>query len=249
MLPDGHSLTPSSRDMLPTADPVTQTVEWRLTLPTTQMSLRPRQSARAASSVSCPMPGTGRDRAVVIAATGGSAGVVDVYVRGAVLPARVCTSAAHSRSAPHGDASASPITLAQYEASVCIRLVSIHQPWPAISHLKSTSASRATRWSSTAGATGAREGGGIDKVRVMAYRVGCGILPTTPDPAAWTTNPVPRMTAMPPQACRAGSQVRESTRVFQIRDRNPQRRGAGAHHTRCCRRHEEDPTERRPTTT
>ena len=208
MLPDGHSLTPSSRDMLPTADPVTQTVEWRLTLPTTQMSLRPGQSARAASSVSCPMPGTGRDRAVVIAAPRGSAGVVDVYVRGAVLPARVCTRAAHSRSAPHGDASASPITLAQYEGSVCSRSVSIHQPWPAISHLKSTSASRATRWSATAGATGAREGGGIDKVRVMAYRVGCGILPTTPDQAAWTTNRVPRMTAMPPQARRAGGVAR-----------------------------------------
>lgn len=164
--------------------------------------------SRDAQRRSCAMPGTGRDRAVVIAATRGSAGVVDVYVRGAVLPARVCTRAAHSRSAPHGDASASPITLAQYEGSVCSRSVSIHQPWPAINHLKSTSASRATRWSATAGATGAREGGGIDKVRVMAYRVGCGILPTTPDQAAWTTNPVPRMTAMPPQARRAGGVAR-----------------------------------------
>lgn len=46
VLPDGQSLTPTAREMLPTADPVTQTVEWRLALPATGAVLRPGQTAR-----------------------------------------------------------------------------------------------------------------------------------------------------------------------------------------------------------
>ena len=33
VLPDGQLLTPTAREMQPTADPVSQTVEWRLPLP------------------------------------------------------------------------------------------------------------------------------------------------------------------------------------------------------------------------
>jgi len=46
LLADGQTLAPSAREMLPTADPVTQTVEWRLTLPATATQLRPGQTAR-----------------------------------------------------------------------------------------------------------------------------------------------------------------------------------------------------------
>ncbi len=46
VLADGQSITPSAREMLPTADPVTQTVEWRLALPATGALLRPGQTAR-----------------------------------------------------------------------------------------------------------------------------------------------------------------------------------------------------------
>ena len=49
VLPDGRSLTPTAREMLPTADPVTQTVEWRLALPSTGVVLRPGETARVST--------------------------------------------------------------------------------------------------------------------------------------------------------------------------------------------------------
>ena len=57
VLADGQSITPSAREMLPTADPVTQTVEWRLALPATGALLRPGQTARVvarAGAVAAP---------------------------------------------------------------------------------------------------------------------------------------------------------------------------------------------------
>lgn len=57
VLPDGRLLTPVAREMLPTADPVSQTVEWRLPLPAAASGLRPglmvrvRASGAAASAV------------------------------------------------------------------------------------------------------------------------------------------------------------------------------------------------------
>ncbi len=44
--PDGRSLTPTARELLPTADPVSQTVEWRLALPATDAAQRPGQTVR-----------------------------------------------------------------------------------------------------------------------------------------------------------------------------------------------------------
>ena len=52
LLADGQSLVPSVREMLPSADPVTQTVEWRLTLPASQAALRPGQTARVVARAS-----------------------------------------------------------------------------------------------------------------------------------------------------------------------------------------------------
>jgi RND family efflux transporter MFP subunit len=46
VLADGQSFTPSARELLPTADPVSQTVEWRLTLPAAAAALRPGQTAQ-----------------------------------------------------------------------------------------------------------------------------------------------------------------------------------------------------------
>ena len=46
VLSDGQSFTPSAREMLPTADPVSQTVEWRLLLPASATALRPGQMAQ-----------------------------------------------------------------------------------------------------------------------------------------------------------------------------------------------------------
>ncbi len=43
LLPDGTALVPTARDMQPTADPVSQTVEWRLPLPAAAVGLRPGQ--------------------------------------------------------------------------------------------------------------------------------------------------------------------------------------------------------------
>jgi RND family efflux transporter MFP subunit len=45
-LPDGSALTPVTRELLPAADPVSQTVEWRLTLPEGTPNARPGQSVR-----------------------------------------------------------------------------------------------------------------------------------------------------------------------------------------------------------
>ena len=45
LLPDGRSMQPSAREMLPNADPVSQTVEWRLALPT-EATGRPGQMVR-----------------------------------------------------------------------------------------------------------------------------------------------------------------------------------------------------------
>lgn len=55
VLPDGQTLTPTAREMQPTADPVSQTVEWRLPLPAAAGGLRPGLMVRVrASAVSGP---------------------------------------------------------------------------------------------------------------------------------------------------------------------------------------------------
>lgn len=46
VLPDGQALVPLAREMQPTADPVSQTVEWRLPLPAAAAGLRPGQQVR-----------------------------------------------------------------------------------------------------------------------------------------------------------------------------------------------------------
>lgn len=46
LLPDGRRLAPIAREMLPSADPVSQTVEWRLALPTDAVVARPGQTVR-----------------------------------------------------------------------------------------------------------------------------------------------------------------------------------------------------------
>lgn len=45
-LPNGRSLTPTARELLPAADPVSQTVEWRLDLPAEANTARPGQTLR-----------------------------------------------------------------------------------------------------------------------------------------------------------------------------------------------------------
>jgi RND family efflux transporter MFP subunit len=45
-LPDGRKLTPVARELLPAADPVSQTVEWRLDLPAEANTSRPGQTIR-----------------------------------------------------------------------------------------------------------------------------------------------------------------------------------------------------------
>jgi RND family efflux transporter MFP subunit len=50
LLPDGRTLAPVQSELLPTADPVSQTVEWRLTLPASAASARPGQSVRVLAS-------------------------------------------------------------------------------------------------------------------------------------------------------------------------------------------------------
>lgn len=45
-LPDGRTLKPTTRELLPAADPVSQTVEWRLDLPADANSVRPGQTLR-----------------------------------------------------------------------------------------------------------------------------------------------------------------------------------------------------------
>lgn len=49
-LPDGRSFVPVDREMLPSADPVSQTVEWRLALPPEAATARPGQTARVLAS-------------------------------------------------------------------------------------------------------------------------------------------------------------------------------------------------------
>ncbi|MBP6850397.1 MAG: efflux RND transporter periplasmic adaptor subunit [Rhodoferax sp.] len=46
VLADGQRFVPAAREMLPTADPVSQTVEWRLLLPASATQLRPGQTAQ-----------------------------------------------------------------------------------------------------------------------------------------------------------------------------------------------------------
>lgn len=46
LLPDGRTFTPLASELLPTADPVSQTVEWRLELPAQAASARPGQTVR-----------------------------------------------------------------------------------------------------------------------------------------------------------------------------------------------------------
>lgn len=46
LLPDGRSVTPVDTELLPTADPVSQTVEWRLELPAGAAGARPGQTVR-----------------------------------------------------------------------------------------------------------------------------------------------------------------------------------------------------------
>jgi len=50
VLPDGRSLKPVARELLPAADPVSQTVEWRLDLPAEANSARPGQTLRVLAS-------------------------------------------------------------------------------------------------------------------------------------------------------------------------------------------------------
>jgi len=61
MLPDGRTVVPSAREMQPTADPVSQTVEWRLLLPPAAAGLRPGQMVRVRTTGavgSAPAAGT-----------------------------------------------------------------------------------------------------------------------------------------------------------------------------------------------
>lgn len=50
VLPDGRTFKPIDSELLPTADPVSQTVEWRLVLPADAGTARPGQSARVVAS-------------------------------------------------------------------------------------------------------------------------------------------------------------------------------------------------------
>lgn len=49
-LPDGRTLKPTARELLPAADPVSQTVEWRLDLPAEANSARPGQTLRVTAA-------------------------------------------------------------------------------------------------------------------------------------------------------------------------------------------------------
>jgi len=59
VMPDGQRLTPSTRDMQPTADPVSQTVEWRLPLPVAAANLRPGQMVRVQAQTAVSAIGGG----------------------------------------------------------------------------------------------------------------------------------------------------------------------------------------------
>ncbi|MCP5281770.1 MAG: efflux RND transporter periplasmic adaptor subunit [Rhodoferax sp.] len=54
VLPDGQRLVPTDKDMQPTADPVSQTVEWRLPLPASAAGLRPGQMVRVQATGTSP---------------------------------------------------------------------------------------------------------------------------------------------------------------------------------------------------
>lgn len=54
LMPDGQRLTPTARDMQPTADPVSQTVEWRLPLPAAAANFRPGQMVRVQAQAAAP---------------------------------------------------------------------------------------------------------------------------------------------------------------------------------------------------
>jgi RND family efflux transporter MFP subunit len=50
LMPDGRALAPAAREWLPTADPVSQTVEWRLLLPAEAAASRPGQTVQVTAS-------------------------------------------------------------------------------------------------------------------------------------------------------------------------------------------------------
>jgi RND family efflux transporter MFP subunit len=50
VLPDGRNVKPAARELLPAADPVSQTVEWRLDLPAEANDTRPGQTIRVLAS-------------------------------------------------------------------------------------------------------------------------------------------------------------------------------------------------------
>ncbi|MCW5664972.1 MAG: efflux RND transporter periplasmic adaptor subunit [Piscinibacter sp.] len=59
LLPDGRSLAPVDTELLPAADPVSQTVEWRLELPAGATGARPGQTVRVQARGAAPAtPGT-----------------------------------------------------------------------------------------------------------------------------------------------------------------------------------------------
>ena len=66
VLPDGQLLAPTGRDMQPAADPVSQTVEWRLPLPAAASGLRPglMVRVRATGTADAPAAGAGMRLAV-----------------------------------------------------------------------------------------------------------------------------------------------------------------------------------------
>ena len=57
-MPDGSSVLPTGREMLPTADPVSQTVEWRLALPPLATTARPGQTVRVLARAAPADPAT-----------------------------------------------------------------------------------------------------------------------------------------------------------------------------------------------
>ena len=57
VLPDGQRLVPTDKDMQPTADPVSQTVEWRLPLPASAAGLRPGLMVRVQAQTTLPVAG------------------------------------------------------------------------------------------------------------------------------------------------------------------------------------------------
>lgn len=57
VLPDGQRLVPTEKDMQPTADPVSQTVEWRLPLPASAAGLRPGLMVRVQAQTTLPAAG------------------------------------------------------------------------------------------------------------------------------------------------------------------------------------------------